>query len=97
MTDERPIERITHRQAAVLLSCSTSGVSKLVMKGQLASTGTRGPGVGILDLQQVVRLRETRLQAEMERRLRYDRIDPQRERPPAELGDHEWLSVEQVA
>ena len=91
------VERITHAQAAALLGCTTSGVSKFVMKGQLSSTGLRGPGVGTLDLVQVVRLREERLKAERERRLRYDRVDPQRDRPPTELGDHEWLSVEQVA
>ena len=45
----------------------------------------------------MVKLREERLQGERERRLRYDRVDPQREGPPAELGDHEWLSIGQVA
>lgn len=92
-----PVQRITHAQAAALLGCHTSNVAKLVKKGHLASTGVRGPGGGTLDLIEVVALREERLHAEAERRLRYDRVDPQRARPPAVLGDHDWLSVPQVA
>lgn len=92
-----PAQRITHAQAADLLGCHVSNISKLVAKGQLHTTGLRGPGVGTLDLDEVLRLREERIKAEQERRLRYDRVDPQRKGPPAELGDHEWLSVAQVA
>ncbi|ROR91145.1 helix-turn-helix domain-containing protein [Nocardioides aurantiacus] len=89
-------ERITHRQAAALLGCHPSNIAKLVEKGQLTSTGMRGPGVGTLDLVEVVQLREERIKAEQQRRWRYDRIDPRPQGPPAELGDFEWLTPDQV-
>lgn len=79
-----------------MLGCHTSLISKLVRRGDLTATGRRGPGVGTLDRAQVARLRDERARAEAERRLRYDRVDPQRKGPPAELGDHEWLTPDQV-
>lgn len=93
---DRPVERITHAQAAALLGCHPSNIAKLVKKGHLTSTGLRGPGVGTLDLDEVVQLREERIKAERERRLRYDRVDPRPQGPPAELGDFEWLTPDQV-
>lgn len=95
--EQEPAQRITHRQAAQLLSCHISNITKLLAKGQLHSVGFRSAGVGTLDLDEVLALREARLQAEREKRLRYDRVDPPRKGPPAHLGDHDWLSVEQVA
>lgn len=92
-----PVERISHAQAASLLGVHTCTVAKFVAKGALTSTGVRGPGPGTLDLTQVLALREERLRAEAERRLRYDRVDPQRKPPPPELGDADWLSIAQVA
>lgn len=94
--DDEPVERITHAQAAALLSCHPSNIAKLVKKGRLNSTGMRGPGAGTLDIEQVVQLREERLQAEAERRLRFDRTDPRPQGPPPELGDHDWLTPDQA-
>lgn len=91
-----PAQRITHAQAAALLGCHPSNIAKLVKKGRLTATGVRGPDPS-LELDEVVQLREERIKAEQERRLRYDRTDPRPHGPPAELGDHDWLSVEQVA
>lgn len=94
--DDTMVERITHAQAAALLGCHPSNIAKLVKKGHLTATGVRGPDPS-LDLDEVVQLREQRIEAERQRRLRYDRVDPRPQGPPAELGDHEWLSVPQVA
>ena len=92
MTDTETVERITHAQAATLLGCHTRTISKLVQQGRLTSTGARGPGVGALDLDQVLQLRERRAQAAAARRLRYD---PRRHGPPDD--EHEWLDPTQVA
>lgn len=95
MNDE-PVERITHAQAAALLGCHVSNISKLVQTGQLVSIGRCGPGAGTLDRAQVEQVAAERAVAEAEGRLRYDRVDPQRKGPPPELGDHEWLTPDQV-
>ncbi len=92
LQDEQAVERITHAQAATLLRCHTSLISKLVQRGQLVSAGHRGAGIGTLDLFQVLQLRELRAQAAAARR---DSYSPDRHGPPDD--GHEWLDPTQAA
>lgn len=90
---DEPVERITHAQAAVLLGCHISNIGKLVGKGQLHSTGMRGPGVGTLDLDEVLHLREQRARLVASRRAAEE---ARRQHDPPADGN-EWLTTAQVA
>ena len=85
-------QQIGYDQAAAILGCHVSYVAKLVVKGELTSSGKRG---GSLDLKQVealaVRRAEERAAQAARPPRKYQRID---HRPDHE---HEWLSPRQVA
>lgn len=82
---------VTYAEAAEILGCHVSNVSKLVDKGQLSSTGQRGASFDRDGVEELARRRQARREMLEQRTRKYQRID---HRPDHE---HEWLSPREVA
>lgn len=82
---------VTYAEAAEILGCHVSNVSKLVDKGELNSTGRRGASFDRDSVESLAKRRDVERQARVLRPRGYQRID---HRPDHE---HEWLSPREVA
>lgn len=87
-----PVSGITYTKAATILGCHVSNVPKLIAKGELTSSGTRGASFAREEVEALARRRAKGREARAARRPRkYQHVD---HRPDTE---HDWLSVRQVA
>lgn len=87
-------DRVTYAEAAALLGCHVSNVPKLIRRGLLTSHGGRGTKGGTLDRREVEALAERR---KAEREARDSRAPTSRAADRRPDGNHDWLTVAQVA